>query len=489
MGGIGRSPPKGHKFWISSTQNNTGTSDPNSQNNDLHQEVFTDNKEPESGGEKRKASAEDLGLNSRKKSRSVSFSVTGRGKDSSSTKNKIFIMLENELADLTKRYEEAANLVANLENKSDQANAISNLIRNINRKQSDWALLIKSELSDARESAERYFQNNHRDRTPSVTVINRSITPSKKMDRKNEEQNGINSVENHSATTSDVREETALALSYAAVTKASGPPKRVSKKSEGYYDMRNDIDCNVSRGILKDLPKYRVLEDRPNINKTSDIDKIRNNMDFSSRTITYLNFDFEKKLRTRDMLHKIFNRNLLNTMEDNINNISDGDERDDLLYTLNNAIAEIEYIQFKDSKTSTKNIKRDGDDIEIQTTPINITFFNRKAKNDFEFASRKYGKAFCVSFWHSSLIDKKNKLKDELKVDDSYLIMKAVNKFIISVSKKNEGGKWDEICVFDPVTNEKFSSETCISTNKKIDAQTVYRRKMNLNEYWLPIQN
>ncbi len=82
---------------------------------------------------------------------------------------------------------------------------------------------------------------------------------------------------------------------------------------------------------------------------------LRDNLETTSKAFTILNFDFNGTFRSKDMMHDIFNKGVKkNILEGIKSNRSDLEQQDDI-YLLNDVMADIERIEFKDNKTTKKN--------------------------------------------------------------------------------------------------------------------------------------
>ncbi len=220
-------------------------------------------------------------------------------------------------------------------------------------------------------------------------------------------------------------------------------------------------------------------------------DRISMGMEKSSRAITILDYNFNKKLNSRDMMLKVLNNDLISFLRNKILQGSDEDLVEDDIYSLNDAIDAITLIEFRGNATLRKTVQdKDNENYSINTIPINIFFANRTQKNTFEKYLRIFAKHIrCVPYWHPAILGFKESIFQKTRENSNDKIsLRILNKHVISGSRKNAEGKWIESFVFDPLDGRYFLSDTDSEGNFRLGSAK-YREEKNMNKYWVIMRN
>ncbi len=245
----------------------------------------------------------------------------------------------------------------------------------------------------------------------------------------------------------------------------------------------------VADNLVKDnnvmnLPKV-FYKPRVNHKKDDNIDKVRKTMEGCSKAVTILDFDFGKTLRSKDVMHEVFNNKLVKNLKNNICKQPDADLVKDDLYMINDAIDCIQNVEFMSGQTAAKSIQRDDKLTLIYTCPITIHFYNKTQRNIFEKYLRLFSGEIIVPFWHSSLVKVKNSIKEEIsRRGYSNVSIRPMNKFVISAHHKDENGKRRELFVYDPITCKYTLGKIEDKSGKWINGSDLYREENNINKSW-----
>ncbi len=127
--------------------------------------------------------------------------------------------------------------------------------------------------------------------------------------------------------------------------------RQVRKRSLGGGD-----DSQTPGGILS-IPK--VIKKAPRFGKSSNQD-IKDNLEITAKAFTILNYDFAGTFRSKDMLHDIFNKGIRKSILNGIKSTRSELEQQDDIYLLNDIMADIERIEFKDNRTLKRTVSKKG---------------------------------------------------------------------------------------------------------------------------------
>ncbi len=270
-----------------------------------------------------------------------------------------------------------------------------------------------------------------------------------------------------------------------STTDSAGKPDLGNPPSSSRPTYSNIVADNlVKKGEVLQIPRTIGRGGKLPVKEKGSDEGMRAALEVSTKAITILNLDFGQTIRSKDVMTKVMNNNLMDRVRKKICENPDILVKEDDLYLLNDAIDNITHVDFKASSTSARQVKnKNGETKNIFTVPIDLHFYSKNYRNTFEKYLRIFSDVLVLPFWHPSLRQCKDKIKSAISESKDYISFRPINRWVVAAHKKDNQGKWKEIFVYDPIFGKYYNSITLNDGTHKTGS-LVYRETFRLNRFW-----